>query len=51
MRLCDAAGAKRLVAFHHDPEHDDATLDRIAAKIERASPGSLVAREGLEISL
>lgn len=23
------AGVKRLVTFHHDPGHDDATLDRL----------------------
>jgi hypothetical protein len=26
-----AAGALRLVLFHHDPAHDDATLDRLTA--------------------
>jgi phosphoribosyl 1,2-cyclic phosphodiesterase len=51
VRLCDAARAKRLVAFHHDPEHDDATLDRIAVELEAACPGSIVAYEGLEIQL
>src|SRR6185369_17828988 len=25
------AGVKRLVPFHHDPSHDDATLDRLLA--------------------
>ena len=28
VRLCEAAGAERLIAFHHDPDHDDAELDR-----------------------
>jgi phosphoribosyl 1,2-cyclic phosphodiesterase len=51
MRLCEAAGARQLVAFHHDPDHDDDALDRIAAEIERRRPGSLVAREGLVITL
>ncbi len=51
VRLCDAAGAKRLVTFHHDPEHDDAVLDRIAAELEAARAGSVVAYEGLEIRL
>jgi phosphoribosyl 1,2-cyclic phosphodiesterase len=51
LRLCEAAGARRLVAFHHDPEHDDDALDRIAAEIERRRAGSLVAREGLVITL
>jgi len=47
VRLCQAAKAGRLVAFHHDPDHDDDALDAIAAALEQASPGSVVAREGL----
>lgn len=47
VRLCDAAGAKRLVAFHHEPEHDDDFLDGVARAMARARPGSLVASEGL----
>jgi phosphoribosyl 1,2-cyclic phosphodiesterase len=47
VKLCEAAGAERLVAFHHDPDHTDADLDRIAEQLERARPGSLVAQEGL----
>jgi phosphoribosyl 1,2-cyclic phosphodiesterase len=46
-RVCEAAGAGTLVTFHHDPNHDDDALDRIAAELERVRPGSLVAREGL----
>jgi phosphoribosyl 1,2-cyclic phosphodiesterase len=49
VRLCEAAGAGRLVLFHHSPDHDDAALDRIAAALERRRPGSLVAREGMEL--
>jgi phosphoribosyl 1,2-cyclic phosphodiesterase len=45
--LCDAAGAKTLVIFHHDPDHDDAFMDRIAAAAERRRPGTVVAREGM----
>ena len=47
VRLCQAAGAERLIAFHHDPDHDDAALDRIAEELGRALPGSRVAQEGL----
>ena len=47
VRLCEAAGADRLVAFHHDPDHTDADLDRIAEQLEAARPGSKVASEGL----
>ncbi len=51
IRLCEAAGAHRLVAFHHDPEHDDEALDCIAAEMEARRAGSVVAREGLVIDL
>lgn len=47
VRLCAAAGAGRLVAFHHDPDHTDLDLDRIAAELEQARPGSRMAIEGL----
>ncbi|MCW5730231.1 MAG: MBL fold metallo-hydrolase [Alphaproteobacteria bacterium] len=47
VRLCDLAGVGRFVAFHHDPEHDDATLDRIAAELTARRPGSVLAREGM----
>lgn len=51
VRLCEAAGAGRLVLFHHHPDHDDDTLDLIGRELEAARPGSLVAREGLELSI
>lgn len=47
VRLCRQAGAKRLVVFHHDPDHDDDMLDGIGREVEKALPGSVVAREGL----
>ncbi len=47
VRLCEAAGADRLVAFHHDPDHDDAFMDEVALALAKARPGSVVAREGM----
>jgi phosphoribosyl 1,2-cyclic phosphodiesterase len=47
VRLCEAAGAGPLIAFHHDPDHSDADLDRIGAALAEAWPGSRVAEEGL----
>lgn len=47
VRLCSAAAAGRLIAFHHDPDHNDADLDEIARDLARARPGSMVASEGL----
>ncbi len=46
VRLADASGAKTLVVFHHDPSHDDATMDRSAAASASARAGTVVAREG-----
>ncbi|MBK5959192.1 MBL fold metallo-hydrolase [Rhodoplanes elegans] len=51
VRLAAAAGAKRLAIFHHDPSHDDPTLDRIAREAEAMRPGTLVAAEGLTLRL
>ncbi|MCX8071187.1 MAG: MBL fold metallo-hydrolase [Candidatus Binatia bacterium] len=51
---CEAArlaGVRRLVLYHHDPSHDDATmraLDRDARRLFRAS---VIAREGMEIEV
>lgn len=50
------AGAKRLALFHHDPEHDDDTIDLL--QFAAASSGSrrglrqvVAASEGMRISL
>jgi phosphoribosyl 1,2-cyclic phosphodiesterase len=51
VRLCRAAGAKRLAVFHHDPEHDDEMLDGIAREVAKELPGSIVAKDGLLIQL
>ena len=47
------AGVERLSVFHHDPAHDDATLDRLVAEVAAAAPGIAVsgAREGDSITL
>ena len=50
VRLCRAAGAKRLVVFHHDPDHDDDKLDAIAREVEAAMPGAVLAREGMVLN-
>ncbi|MBX3226967.1 MAG: MBL fold metallo-hydrolase [Labilithrix sp.] len=51
VRLCVAAGAKRLAIFHHDPDHDDAFMDRVAREAKRRWSGAFVAREGMTIAL
>ena len=51
VRLCKAAGVKKLVVFHHDPEHTDEMLDGIGRQVEKELPGSVIAREGLVLEL
>ena len=51
VRLCRAAGAKRLAVFHHDPEHDDDLLDGIAREVEKQLPGSFVAQGRVVLEL
>jgi phosphoribosyl 1,2-cyclic phosphodiesterase len=51
VRLCKAAGAKMLVVFHHDPDHDDERLDAIGREVAAALPGAVMAREGLTLTL
>lgn len=51
VRLANAAGAKRLAIFHHDPDHDDAFLRKVEAEAARLHPGAFVAREGLVLRL
>ena len=36
LALAAAAGVKRLVTFHHDPAHDDVTLDRLTEEARRS---------------
>ncbi|MBT6136897.1 MAG: MBL fold metallo-hydrolase [Rhodospirillaceae bacterium] len=50
-RICEAAGAKKLVIFHHDPGHTDDIMDGIAEAAESFRPGTIVAREGLCLEL
>jgi phosphoribosyl 1,2-cyclic phosphodiesterase len=37
--FAELAGAKRLACFHHDPAHDDETIDRLVAEVAAAAPG------------
>ena len=50
-RLATEAGVGRLLLGHHDPAHDDATLDRILAQARERFPNTDLAREGDEVRL
>jgi phosphoribosyl 1,2-cyclic phosphodiesterase len=51
IRVANAANAKTLCLFHHDPSHDDAAMDSIGCQAQSARPGTLIAREGMTIEL
>ncbi len=51
LRLCQAAGAKRMAAFQHHPDHFDDSLEKVQAVLEARLPGSCVACEGQVVRL
>ena len=51
LRLAEAAGAKVFCLFHHDPDRDDRAMDGLAAAVDAARTGTIVAREGLVVDL
>jgi phosphoribosyl 1,2-cyclic phosphodiesterase len=54
IQFASLARVKHLVAFHHDPAHDDATIDRIIVEaIEQARPAFHVtaAEEGTVLTV
>ncbi len=51
MTFAELAGVKRLVMTHHDPEHDDDFLRRMEKLCQERFPNSLLAREGMELTV
>jgi phosphoribosyl 1,2-cyclic phosphodiesterase len=51
VRVCQDAGVKELVLFHHDPDSDDKAIDRIQESARGRFPSTRAAFEGLEIKL
>ena len=51
VRVVKAAGAKKLVLFHHEMGHDDAAMEKILAHTRKLFRGTVLAREGLVIEL
>ena len=45
------SGAKELVLFHHDPDHDDRLIDKVVHEARNYFPRVRAAAEGLEIHL
>lgn len=51
VRLCRLANVKRMAMFHHEPDHDDAFMDALAAEAVAAWDQVMVAKEGLLIRI
>lgn len=51
IKLAKAANVKTLVIFHHDPLHNDDFLDRMGEEAIQHFRNTVMAREGLSISL
>jgi phosphoribosyl 1,2-cyclic phosphodiesterase len=49
--VCVEAGVKQLILFHHDPDSDDQTIDRVQETARKRFPNSRAAFEGMEIIL
>jgi phosphoribosyl 1,2-cyclic phosphodiesterase len=51
IRLCEAAGARRLALFHHDPTRTDAQLAAIERQAKRRFKGAFAARDGMVVEI
>jgi phosphoribosyl 1,2-cyclic phosphodiesterase len=51
VRVCEDAGVKQFILFHHDPDSDDPTIDRLQTCAQARFPNSRAAFEGMEIIL
>jgi ribonuclease BN (tRNA processing enzyme) len=47
----DSARVKQLALYHHEPEHDDETLEEIEMCAQRVRPDTFLAREGMTVEL
>jgi phosphoribosyl 1,2-cyclic phosphodiesterase len=45
------SGAKELVLYHHDPDHDDACIDKVVQEARNYYPKVRAAAEGMEINI
>jgi phosphoribosyl 1,2-cyclic phosphodiesterase len=51
VETANAANVKQLALYHHEPEHDDATLEEIEKRARELRPNTFMAREGMTIEL
>lgn len=51
VRLCQAARAKSLAIFHHDPDHEDMFMEGLESRARAHWIGAFVAREHMRVNL
>lgn len=51
IKLCKMAGVKRLGIFHHDPEHDDVFMDKLAEDAAKEWEGAFVIQENMDFQV
>jgi phosphoribosyl 1,2-cyclic phosphodiesterase len=51
VKVAKAANVKTLVVFHHDPNHSDDFLDTLTPEVQAAHENSVLAREGMKLTL
>jgi phosphoribosyl 1,2-cyclic phosphodiesterase len=51
VKVAQAAQVKKLVIFHHDPNHDDNFMDSIQVESVKVFSQSIVAKEGMSIKV
>ena len=51
VRLCRAAGVRRLAIFHHDPDHDDSFMEALEDQARQEWDSILVARDNMELTV
>jgi ribonuclease Z len=51
VNIAEEVGAKQLILFHHDPDHNDVFIDSIVEEARRFFPNVMGAWEGLEIDM
>jgi phosphoribosyl 1,2-cyclic phosphodiesterase len=50
-KMAMAAGVRKLVLFHHDPDNNDAIVRGIEAQAKQVFPATIAASEGLVLEL
>lgn len=51
IETANAANVKQLALYHHEPDHDDDTLEEIEKRAQGVRPDTFLAREGMTIDL